>query len=117
MPTFAYGQDAMNVLTDKKTTNFADAVKRAKDERCSFIVKHSINKAGKPVKTIMGWDIYIISYQMGKKIFADNTSLSARLEEIHHQHTSKTENEVYAWSPTDGLLMEMKDINFQRIVI
>ncbi len=117
MPTFTYGQNAMNMPTDKKTTNFAEAVKSAKAEGRSFIVKHSINKAGKPIKTVMGWDMYIISYQMGKVLFTDNALIASKLEEMHAHHTSKTDNEVYAWSPSDGLLLEMSGINFQRIIL
>ena len=117
MGTFVYDQDAMNLLTEKKTTNFKEAIEKAKAEGRSFIVKHSINKAGKLVKTILGWDMYIISYQMAKKLFDDNVELSAKLAEMHENRLSKSDNEVYAWSPADKLLLEMHDINFQRILV
>lgn len=96
------------------------AVAEAKSQNCDFVVEYKHDNSGNIKKTILGWDVYIFSYNMAKSYFSESQYLTTLLNRLHRLWLSKhgnTHDEVYAWCPSNNTLFNMHGYNYKRIVI
>ncbi len=96
------------------------AVAEAKSQKCDFVVEYKHDNSGNIKKTILGWDVYILSYNMAVSYFRGSQYLTTLLGNLHRLWLNKhgnTHDEVYAWCPNNNMLFNMHGFDYKRIVI
>ena len=78
-----------------------------------FVVQYTTDAHNNVVKTILGWNVRIITYKMACEQFVGNLFYRDIVEK---QHTSGN-NEVFAWVLGTPNLINLKGFNYSRIKI
>ena len=65
-----------------RNTNFYAAVKKAIEHGFEYVVEYDHDHRGNLIKTILGWNACVVSYNVAVKLFAGNAQVLKKLEEM-----------------------------------
>lgn len=108
------------IREDCRTNDFKKAVERSKSLGYEFVIEYKHDRNGKLVKTVLGWNCCIISYQFALKVFRDNHCILEHLKHLHDdfvRYTGKETNEVYLFAPKRRMFLNMSSYNYRKIVL
>lgn len=97
-------------LTLYPEEDFSELVRRAKVTNNGFVVEYKYDSNNKVTKTILGWNVKIITYKMACEIFAGNLVYREIVEKLH----TSGKNEVFAWVLGTKRIINMSGFNYSR---
>lgn len=103
-----------------RSDNFLEAVEISKAKGYEFVIEHQKDAKGRLTKTVLGWDVYIISYRIALHVFQYHPNLLKEVRKLHCEHVQNKKhntNEVYLFAPTQRMIMNMDGFNYRKVIV
>lgn len=100
-------------LTLYSEKSLSELLRVAKIANNGFVVEYKYGDNNEVIKTILGWNVRIITYKMACEIFAGNIVYRKIVENLH----SPGNNEVFAWVLGTKRIFKMAGFNYSKIKI
>lgn len=102
--------EKLSDLTLYSEKSLSELLRVAKIANNGFVVEYKYGDNNEVTKTILGWNVKIITYKMACEIFAGNLVYRDIVEKLH----TPGKNEIFAWVLGTKSIINMSGFNYSR---